>query len=92
MLAGYAVMVLCLLALDRVSDIAQATPFIALASAAWALPTVNAFPLFVESLPRAQRGTLAALFLLCLALGGAIGDPLNGALFDRSAAIGRCSS
>ena len=25
---------------------------------------------------------LAALFLLCMALGGAIGDPLNGALFD----------
>jgi hypothetical protein len=25
---------------------------------------------------------LAALFLLCLALGGAIGDPLNGSLFD----------
>ena len=25
---------------------------------------------------------LAALFLLCMALGGAIGDPLNGSLFD----------
>ena len=25
---------------------------------------------------------LAALFLLSMALGGAIGDPLNGALFD----------
>ena len=25
---------------------------------------------------------LAALFLLCMALGGAIGDPLNGGFFD----------
>ena len=25
---------------------------------------------------------LAALFLLCMAFGGAIGDPLNGAIFD----------
>ena len=25
---------------------------------------------------------LAALFLLCMALGGAVGDPLNGALFN----------
>jgi hypothetical protein len=25
---------------------------------------------------------LAALFLLCMALGGAFGDPLNGAFFD----------
>jgi hypothetical protein len=25
---------------------------------------------------------LAAIFLLCMALGGAIGDPLNGRLFD----------
>jgi MFS family permease len=32
--------------------------------------------------PRARRGVLAALFLLCMALGGAIGDPLNGGLFD----------
>ena len=32
---------------------------------------------------RSNRGVLAALFLLCMALGGAIGDPLNGAIFDR---------
>ena len=32
--------------------------------------------------PRERRGVLAALFLPCMALGGAIGDPLNGALFD----------
>jgi cyanate permease len=25
---------------------------------------------------------LAALFLLCVALGGAVGDPMNGVLFD----------
>ena len=29
-----------------------------------------------------SRATLAALYLLCLALGGGIGDPVNGALFD----------
>ncbi len=60
----------------------QATPLLALASAAWTFPTVNAYPLFVEPIPRERRGVLAALFLLCMALGGAIGDPLNGALFD----------
>ena len=42
----------------------------------------NAFPLFVEPIPRQHRGVLAALFLLSMALGGAIGDPLNGSLFD----------
>jgi MFS family permease len=42
----------------------------------------NAFPLFVEPIPRQHRGVLAALFLLAMALGGAIGDPLNGSLFD----------
>jgi MFS family permease len=43
---------------------------------------VNAYPLFIELVPRQTRGLLAALFLLCMALGGAIGDPLNGRLFD----------
>jgi maltose/moltooligosaccharide transporter len=81
-LVGFAVMSSCLLALDRVSHVAQATPLLALASAAWALPTVNAYPLFVEPVPRPDRGILSALFLLCIALGGAIGDPLNGRLFD----------
>ena len=60
----------------------QAAPLLALASASWTLPTVNAYPLFVEPIPRQRRGVLAALFLLCMALGGAIGDPLNGSLFD----------
>jgi predicted MFS family arabinose efflux permease len=82
MLLGFGVMALCLLALDRVASPAQATPLLALASAAWTFPTVNAYPLFVEPIPRARRGVLAALFLLCMALGGAFGDPLNGALFD----------
>ena len=81
MLVGFALMAVCLLALDRVTDLSQATPLIALASASWALPMANAYPLFVEPIPRQQRGVLAALFLLCMA-GGAIGDPLNGALFD----------
>ena len=43
---------------------------------------MNAYPLFVENVPRERRGILAALFLLCMALGGAIGDPLNGGIFD----------
>ena len=71
----------------------QATPLLALASASWTLPTVNAYPLFVEPIPRERRGVLAALFLLCMALGGAIGDPMNGAhLRSGRAAIGRSSS
>jgi len=82
MLLGFGVMALSLLALDRVATPALATPFLALASAAWTFPTVNAYPLFVEPIPRASRGVLAALFLLCMALGGAFGDPLNGAFFD----------
>ena len=60
----------------------HAIPLLALASAAWTFPTVNAYPLFIEQIPRHRRGLLSALFLLSMALGGAIGDPLNGALFD----------
>jgi maltose/moltooligosaccharide transporter len=82
MLLGFALMGACLVALDRVSGVRQATPLLALASACWTLPTVNAYPLFVEPIPRERRGVLAALFLLCMALGGGIGDPLNGVLFD----------
>ena len=82
MLFGYAIMAGCLLALDRVTSVSQATPLLALASAAWTFPMVNAYPLFVEPIPRERRGVLTALFLLCAALGGGIGDPMNGALFD----------
>jgi maltose/moltooligosaccharide transporter len=82
MLVGFAVLTVCLLALDRVTQISHAVPLLALASASWTLPTVNAYPLFVEPVPRQHRGVLASLFLLCLALGGAVGDPLNGGLFD----------
>lgn len=82
MLLGFAVMAACLLALDRVTQIGHAVPLLALASASWTFPTVNAYPLFVEPVPRHQRGVLASLFLLCIALGGAIGDPLNGRIFD----------
>ena len=81
-LLGFAMMATCMLALDRVTQMNAAIPLLALASASWALPTVNAYPLFIELVPRQFRGVLAALFLLCLALGGAIGDPLNGRLFD----------
>jgi maltose/moltooligosaccharide transporter len=82
MLLGFAIMAGCLVALDRVTTVSQATPLLALASAAWTFPTVNAYPLFVEPIPRERRGVLSALFLLCIALGGGIGDPMNGALFD----------
>ena len=81
-LVGYATMAASMFALDRVTQMNSAIPLIALASASWALPTVNAYPLFIELVPRHIRGVLAALFLLCMALGGAIGDPLNGRLFD----------
>ncbi len=82
MLLGFALMAGCLFALDRVTALSQATPLLALASASWTLPMVNAYPLFVEPIPRQRRGVLAALFLLSMALGGAIGDPVNGAVFD----------
>jgi MFS family permease len=81
-LAGFAMMAACMFALDRVTQMNSAIPLLALASASWALPTVNAYPLFIELVPRHIRGVLAALYLLCSALGGALGDPLNGALFD----------
>ena len=82
MLLGFALMAASLVLSNLVTSPAQATPLIALASAAWTLPTVNAYPLFIEPVARHRRGILAALFLLSIALGGAIGDPLNGSLFD----------
>jgi MFS family permease len=82
MLLGFLVMAGSLVALDRVASVTQATLLLALASAAWTFPTVNAYPLFVEPIPRERRGVLAALFLLSMALGGAIGDPMNGVIFD----------
>lgn len=88
MLLGFAVLTACLLALDRVTQISHAVPLLALASAAWTFPTVNAYPLFIEPIPRERRGVLASLFLLCLALGGAIGDPLNGRIFDLMGGYG----
>jgi MFS family permease len=79
---GCAIMAACFIALNQVTQINQAIPLLALASASWTLPTVNSYPLFVEQVPRERRGVLASLFLLCMALGGAVGDPLNGRLFD----------
>jgi MFS family permease len=81
-LVGFAMMAACLIALDRITQINWAIPLLALTSASWALPTVNAYPLFIELVPGKIRGMLAALFLLCAALCGAFGDPLNGRLFD----------
>jgi MFS family permease len=82
MLAGFALMFGCFIAVDRVSTLGQAIPLLMLASACWTFPTVNAYPLFIEQIPRHSRGVLAALYLLGMALGGAIGDPLNGSIFD----------
>jgi len=82
MLAGFALMSVCLMALHGATHLSYTTPLLALASAAWTLPTVNAYPLFVEPIPQQRRGVLAALFVLSMALGGLIGDPLNGFLFD----------
>jgi len=84
MILGFSLMATSLLALDRVTSMAAATPLLALASASWTLPMVNAYPLFVESVPRHRRGVLAAMFLLSMALGGGIGDPVNGSIFDWS--------
>ena len=82
MLLGLAVMVASLVALHFVTSFTVVALLLALVSAAWTFPSVNAYPLFVEPVPPARRGVLAALFLLAMALAGAIGDPLNGALFD----------
>jgi maltose/moltooligosaccharide transporter len=82
MLLGFALMAASLIALDRVATVGQAAPLLALVSASWTLPMVNAYPLFVEPIPAHRRGVLAALFLLSMALGGAIGDPMNGGIFD----------
>jgi predicted MFS family arabinose efflux permease len=88
MLAGFALMAAALVALDRVDTLRAATPLLALASAAWTLPMVNAYPLFVEPVARERRGILTSMFLLTMALGGAIGDPLNGILFDLAGGYG----
>jgi predicted MFS family arabinose efflux permease len=82
MLVGFALMGAALFALDRVTQLAHVIPLLALVSASWTFPMVNAYPLFVEPITRQRRGVLTSLFLLCMALGGAIGDPLNGRLFD----------
>ena len=83
-LAGFALLAACALGLDRATGLNEAVPLLMLASAAWTLPMVNTYPLFIELVPRQLRGALASLFLLSMALGGAIGDPLNGALFDAA--------
>ncbi len=84
MLLGFGLMAVCLIFLDRATSLGAAVPWLALASASWTLPTVNAYPLFVEPIPRERRGVLAAMYLLSMALGGMIGDPLNGRLFDMA--------
>ena len=82
MLLGLAVMVVALITLHFVSSFTAMAALLALVSAAWTFPMVNAYPLFVEPVPPGRRGVLAALFLLSMALAGAVGDPLNGSLFD----------
>jgi maltose/moltooligosaccharide transporter len=82
MLLGLGVMVASLVALHFVRTFTAVAALLALVSAAWTFPSVNAYPLFVEPVPPARRGVLAALFLLSMAFAGVIGDPLNGFLFD----------
>ena len=82
MLLGLGVMAASLVALHLVTSFTAVAALLALVSAAWTFPSVNAYPLFVEPVPPARRGVLAALFLLAMALAGVVGDPLNGALFD----------
>ena len=82
MLLGLTLMIGSLVAVHFVSSFTAVVALLALASAAWTFPSVNAYPLFVEPVPPARRGVLAALFLLSMAFAGMIGDPLNGALFD----------
>jgi MFS family permease len=86
MLLGFALMLASFIALDRVSQPTHAFLLLAVASASWTLPSVNTYPLFIEQIPRAYRGVLAALFLLSMAVGGAVGDPLNGSAFDLAGA------
>jgi predicted MFS family arabinose efflux permease len=72
-LAGFALMTACLLALNQVTQLVHAMPLLALASAAWTLPTVNAYPLFVEPVPKRLRGVLSSLYLLCMGMGARSG-------------------
>jgi predicted MFS family arabinose efflux permease len=85
MLGGFAGMAICLLALDRAATQQAAVPLIGLTSAIWAFPMVNAYPLFIERVAPSNRGILTSVFLLSMALGGAVGDPVNGRLFDAFA-------
>src|SRR4029078_10725872 len=74
MLVGFGIMAVKLAALDRVASMNAAVPLLALASASWTFPMVNAYPLFVEPVPRERRGVLASLFLRCTGHCGAIAD------------------
>ena len=82
MMLGFVLMAISFVALDRATEMRHVVLLLALASAAWTFPQVNAYPLFIEQIPPERRGLLAAMYLLSMALGGGIGDPLNGSLFD----------
>ena len=53
MLLGLAVMTVALVALHFVTSFTAVAALLALVSAAWTFPTVNAYPLFVEPVPPA---------------------------------------
>lgn len=82
MLAGLACMAVVLFALHFAPTLNAALPLVFAASFFWGFPTVNAFPLVVEPIRRDWRGVLSAILFLCLALGGLVGDPLNGFVFE----------
>ncbi len=82
MILGFGLQTAALATLTLVTRPLPVALLLGLASASWTLPMVNAYPLFVEPIPPHRRGVLAALFLLAMALGGIVGDPLNGAVFE----------
>ena len=91
MLLGFASDGCALFALDRVDDHRQATPLIALASARWTLPTVSAYPLFVEPVPAAAPRRACGAVSAVHGAWRRIRRSAQRRLFDLAAAIGRSS-
>jgi MFS family permease len=91
MLVGFALMGASLVALDRVTTLGQATPLIALASAAWTLPMANAYPLFIEPVPARRRVSSRRCFFSASRWAGPSATRSTAACSGSTAAIGRCS-
>ena len=91
MLLGLALMIGSLVALHFVSSFTAVVALLALVSAAWTFPSVNAYPLFVEPVPPARRGVLAALFLLVDGIRRHDRGSAERRLFDLFDSYRRCS-